>query len=472
METQVNAEPSALSTGSEPAAQENGVAASPPVSARQLQRATLTGAVGSALEYYDFAIYGLASALVFGHLFFPSLGTTAGLMASFATYGAGFLARPFGGLFFGSIGDRKGRKFVLLVTIALMGASTTLIGCLPAGSLGAVLLVLLRLVQGFGAGAEQAGASTLMAEVAPVRHRGFFAALPFVGIFAGLGLATFTFSVMQRLLSEPAMQSWGWRIPFLASVVLIGVAIWIRLRLRESPVFAQLEASREVIHAPMKAVLATARRPVLAATLMRFAEQGGSTIYTTVVIAFLGSFVAARTGVPHAQLAAVGTTGALAASLLSIITTPLFGALSDRVGRLTVYRGGAIFLLLWSLPSWWMISTGDPIWVSVAMIGGLAFGANSMLGAQCAHFTELFGNRYRYSGVALSRELGAVLSGGIAPLLGVYLIGLAGGAFWVMGLYMAVLCALTLAGTFLSTETRERDLTLLGDAVGKGASTT
>jgi MHS family metabolite:H+ symporter-like MFS transporter len=435
------------------------------VSEQQLRRATLTGAVGSALEYYDFAIYGLASALVFGKFFFPALGAEAALMASFATYGAGFLARPFGGLFFGSIGDRKGRKFVLQVTIAIMGVSTMLIGLLPAGSWGAFALVMLRLAQGFGAGAEQAGASTLMAEVAPIRKRGFYAALPFVGIFTGLTLATLTFKVLQQMLGEEAMMAWGWRLPFLSSIILIAVALWIRLRLRESPTFTKLEASREVIVSPMRTVIKNARRPLLAATLMRFAEQGGSTIYNTIVIAFLSGFVAKKLGLPPAQLAVIGTTGALIASLASIFTTPLFGALSDRVGRIAVYRGGAIFMLLWSLPSWWMIGTGDPMWVIVAMVGGLAFGANSMLGAQCAHFSELFGNRYRYSGVALSRELGAVLSGGIAPLLGIYLVGLAGGGYWVMGVYTAVLSVLTLIGTYLSAETRGRDLTRLDDAV-------
>ena len=431
----------------------------------QLRRTIITGAVGSALEYYDFAIYGLASALVFGHVFFPALGQQAGLMASFATYGAGFLARPFGGLFFGSIGDRRGRKYVLLVTIALMGSATTLIGLLPVGTLGAVALVGLRLLQGFGAGAEQAGASTLMAEVAPVRRRGFYAALPFIGIFAGLSLATLTFSLMQRFLGEEAIAAWAWRVPFLGSVVLIGVSVWIRLRLRESPVFVQLEASREVVPSPVRTVIASARRPILAATLMRFAEQGGSTIYNTVVIAYLGGFVSAGTGVPRAELVATGTMGALAASLVSIATTPLFGALSDRVGRLAVYRGGAVFALLWAFPSWWMIGTGQAFWVVLSMVGGLAFGANSMLGAQCAHFAELFGNRYRYSGVALTRELGAVLSGGLAPLLGIYLVGLAGGAAWVMGAYTGVLAILTLGGTLLSVETRGRDLTLLDDAV-------
>lgn len=435
------------------------------VSEEQLKRAILTGAVGSALEYYDFAIYGLASALVFGKFFFPALGTEAALLASFATYGAGFFARPFGGLFFGSIGDRKGRKFVLQATIAIMGLSTTLIGMLPAGTWGAIALVVLRLVQGFGAGAEQAGASTLMAEVAPIRRRGFYAALPFVGIFTGLMLATLTFKIMHDILGEEAMQSWGWRLPFLSSIILIGVALWIRLRLRESPTFTKLAASREVIHSPMRTVIQNARRPLLAATLMRFAEQGGSTIYNTIVIAFLGGFVAKKINVPSGDLAAIGTTGAVIASLVSIFSTPWFGSLSDRIGRVAVYRGGAIFMLLWSFPSWWMVSTGNPTLVSLAMIGGLALGSNSMLGAQCAHFSEMFGNRYRYSGVALARELGAVLSGGIAPLLGIYLVKLADGGYWVMGAYTAVLSVLTIIGTYLSTETRGRDLTLLEDAV-------
>lgn len=431
----------------------------------QLRRAILTGAVGSALEYYDFAIFGLATALVFNHIFFPALGSKAALLASFGTYGAGFLARPFGGLFFGSLGDRKGRKFVLLVTIAIMGASTTLIGLLPTGTVGAVALVLLRLLQGFGAGAEQAGASTLMAEVAPVPRRGFFAALPFVGIFAGFGLATATFGVMQHTLGHEAILAWAWRIPFLSSIVLIGVAVWIRLRLRESPVFLSLEGARQVARSPVRAVIGDARRPVLAAVLMRFAEQGGSTIYTTIVIAFLGGTVAGKLGVRPSELAAIGTTGALIATLASVITTPLFGALSDRIGRIAVYRAGAIFMVLWSVPSWWMVSTGDPLWIVLAMFGGLALGANSMLGAQCAHFAELFGNRYRYSGVALARELGAVLSGGLAPVLGIYLVQQADGAFWVMGVYTAVLSLLTLTGVFLSTETRGRNLNDLDDAI-------
>lgn len=433
---------------------------------RQLRRAIFTGAVGSALEYYDFAIYGLASALVFGHIFFPSLGVTGALLASFATYGAGFLARPFGGLFFGSLGDRRGRKLVLLITIGLMGVATTLIGLLPAGPLGAVLLVILRLLQGFGAGAEQSGAATLMAELAPAKRRGWYAALPFIGVFSGLALATITFRVMQLLLSEQQILSWGWRIPFLLSVVLIAVAIWVRLRLKESPAFKALETQQQVIKAPMRAVLRDARRPLAATILMRMAETGSSTLYATVSIAFLTGYAATQAQ-QSAAFAQTGTNAVLLASVASVITTPLFGALSDRVGRLRVYRGGALFCMLWAFPAWMMIASGHPWLITLAIVGGFAIGANSMLGAQCAHFTELFGNRYRYSGVALSREVGALLSGGLAPLLGIWLTGLANGAPWVLAAYTIVLGGITLAGSWLSVETRGRDLTLLQDAVGQ-----
>ena len=452
--------------------QNNAVPAVTPPDARQLRRAIFTGAVGSALEYYDFAIYGLASALVFGHIFFPSLGTTGALLASFATYGAGFLARPFGGLFFGSLGDRKGRKLVLLLTIGLMGLATTAIGLLPTGSVGAVLLVLLRLLQGFGAGAEQTGAATLMAELAPAKRRGLYAALPFIGIFSGLALATVTFRVMQALLTPEEIIAWGWRLPFLASVVLIVMAIWIRLTLKESPVFKQLAESKNVVASPMRSMLRNARRPLLATTLMRMAETGSSTLYTTVSIAFLTSFASQHMTNGGAGLGTIGTNAVLLASVASIITTPLFGALSDRVGRLAVYRGGAIFAALWAFPAWWMIDTGQQGWVILATVGGFAIGANSMLGAQCAHFTELFGNRYRYSGVALSREVGAMLSGGIVPILGIFLVGITGGAYWVLAVYTLALAILTLIGTWLSVETRGRDLTDLADAVGSGSALT
>jgi MHS family metabolite:H+ symporter-like MFS transporter len=432
-----------------------------PVDPVQLRRATLTSSVGSALEYYDFAIYGAASALVFGKVFFPELGGAKGTVASFATYGVGFLARPLGGLFFGSLGDRRGRKAVLIATILLMGIASTLIGALPtaasAGALAPVLLVCLRLLQGFGAGAEQAGASTLMAEFAPVPRRGFFAALPFVGIQAGTLLAAGTFALV-TLLPDEAFLAWGWRIPFLLSAVLIVVAVYIRLRMQESPTFSRLQTRREVESTPVRSLLRTSRRPLLTAIGLRMAENGTSSIYATLSIAFLTTYA----GVSKS----LGPIALAGASLVGIFSVPFFGALSDRVGRRRVYRGGAVFQLLFAVPAFALLSTGSPVVACVVIAAGIGIGVNGMLGPQCAYLAELFGCRHRYTGVAMGREFSAVLAGGSAPLLGAALLSMTGGAWWVISGYIVVLSAITLATTYVAPETAGRDLNELADADG------
>ena len=228
-----------------------------PEYAANLRRATLASTAGSALEYFDFALYGLASALIFSKLFFTNLDPATALVASFATFGVGFLARPLGGLFFGTIGDKLGRKWVLVVTILLMGGSSTLVGALPTyetiGVWAPILLVFLRLCQGFGAGAEQAGATVLMAEYSPVKRRGFFAALPFIGIQAGTLLAAGVFAYLGTL-PEDVLLGWAWRIPFLASILLILVALFIRMRLQESPTFIELEKHEQIAEHPLREI--------------------------------------------------------------------------------------------------------------------------------------------------------------------------------------------------------------------------
>ena len=234
-----------------------------PEYAANLRRATLASTAGSALEYYDFALYGLASALIFSKLFFSNLDPATALIASFATFGVGFLARPLGGLFFGTIGDKLGRKWVLVVTILLMGGSSTLVGLLPTyetiGVWAPILLVFLRLCQGFGAGAEQAGATVLMAEYSPVRSRGFFSALPFIGIQAGTLLAAGVFAYLGGI-PEEVLLDWAWRVPFLASIVLILIALFIRLRLKESPTFIELEKHEQVAEHPMREIFSRSCR--------------------------------------------------------------------------------------------------------------------------------------------------------------------------------------------------------------------
>jgi MHS family metabolite:H+ symporter-like MFS transporter len=426
----------------------------------QLRKATLAASVGSALEYYDFALYGTASALIFGKLFFPAFGTNQALILSFATYAVGFLARPIGGLFFGVMGDRLGRKWILTMTIAIMGLSSTAVGLLPtAATIGVwapILLVALRLLQGFGAGAEQAGATVLMAEYSPRPRRGFFSALPFVGIQAGTLLAAAVWALL-GLTADDVLLGWLWRVPFLASVFLIALAVFIRLRLRESPTFVELEKREQIAEHPLPELFRTARRHVWRGIGLRMAENGGSYLFSTLSITFVTS---AAVGLGKS----IGPLAVAVASGIGVLTVPLAGALSDRFGRIPVYRAGAIVIALVALPAWYLLSLGNPVLVVLVVVLGVSVGVNTMLGAQCALLPELFGNRHRYIGVAVSREFSAVIAGGLAPLLGVWFLSLTDYAWWPLGVYTLVLAVITIATTFVTPETRGRDLNEIADA--------
>lgn len=439
----------------------------PPVSdsddpeyAANLRRATLASTAGSALEYFDFALYGLASALIFSKLFFSNLDPSTALIASFATFGVGFVARPLGGLFFGTVGDRLGRKWVLIATILLMGGSSTLVGALPTyetiGVWAPILLVFLRLCQGFGAGAEQAGATVLMAEYAPVKRRGFFAALPFIGIQGGTLLAAGVFAYLGTL-PEDVLLGWAWRIPFLSSIILIVVALLIRLRLKESPTFVELERHEQVADHPMREIFSNSFGSVLRGIGLRMAENGGSYLFNSLAVAYAtGTIMVSKS---------VGPIAVAVASLIGMFSVPIAGHLSDRYGRVPVYRVGAIVMVILSVPGWYLISLGQT-WLVILVIGvSIGFGVNTMLGAQCAMLPELFGNRHRYLGVAVAREFSAVIAGGLAGVLGAYLIKAYDGSWVPLAIYTLVLSVITLASTFVTPETVARDLTLINDAV-------
>lgn len=437
-----------------------------PEYAENLKRATLASSVGSALEYYDFALYGLASALIFGKLFFPALGESMALVASLATFGVGFLVRPLGGFFFGAMGDRLGRKTVLLITIALMGGASTLVGVLPTGQQigiwAPVLLVFLRLCQGFGAGAEQAGSTTLMAEYAPPERRGFFASLPFIGIYLGTLLASGVFALV-TLVPDHLLYAWVWRLPFLLSIALIGVALWIRSQLRESPTFIQLEAQDQVIEHPLKDLMSHSRGNVLRGIGLRMAENGGSYLFQTLAVSF-----AVSAGLTKSW----GSLTVAISAVIAIFTVPLAGKVSDRVGRKPVYRTGALVVMLVSFPGWYLLSKGNVAAAVGVITIAISFGVCLMLGAQCAMLPELFGNRRRYIGVASSREISAVLAGGIAPILGAWLLNLTHNAWWPLAIYAFVLGAITFLTTFHVPETMGRDLTSLEDAGEQSATST
>lgn len=426
----------------------------------QLKRATYASSIGSALEYYDFALYGLASALIFGKLFFPGDDPASALIKSFAIYGVGFLARPVGGLFFGIMGDKIGRKFVLVVTIVLMGGASTLIGALPTyqqvGVWAPILLLCLRLMQGFGAGAEQAGATVLMAEVAPVHRRGFFAALPFIGIQGGTLIAAAVFAYMGTL-PEDVLLGWAWRIPFLASFLMIIVAVYIRSKLKETPTFQELENQKNTARQPLPELFKNSGSLVLKGVGLRMAENGGSYLFQSVAVAF----------VTTAPLTQDKTTGSLAVafgSLIGLFSVPFTGHLSDKFGRRTIYRLGAIFMTVYAFPAWYLLSLNNQMLTIAVIAVGIGVCVNTMLGPQCALLPELFGNRSRYLGVAMSREISAVLAGGLAGIIGASLIKAYHGSWVPLAIYMFILAIITLVSTFLIPETQGRDLLMVEDA--------
>ena len=457
---------------------------SPAVTRADLRRAAWASSIGSALEYYDFALYSLASALIFAPLFFPTSNPSTGLILSFGTYFVGFAVRPLGGVLFGRLGDRLGRKFVLMTTIAMMGAASFLIGVLPTyngsagdwyhggvGLLAPILLLLLRVMQGLGAGAEMAGASILMTEYAPRQRRGFYASLPFMGVQVGTLAAALIYFLLYRADRETITESWLWRVPFLGSIVIIGVAFYLRLRLKESPTFRKLEAHDQIAKRPLHELLSTARPVLWRGIGLRMAENGSSSMYQALAVAYVTSAAVGIKG-------PVGALSLVFAASLGSIMVPIAGLLSDRFGRVRTYRGFAIFQLVAAFPIWWALSQGNIVMTIVVISLGLGIGTWGMFGSQSAFMSELFGARHRYLGVSVTREVSAVLSGGIAPLIGAWIIATVAAAdggpsvpgaglsawIWIAG-YLTILTLITIATTFVTPETAQRDLDDPRDAV-------
>ena len=430
------------------------------ITATDLRRAAWASSLGSALEYYDFALYSLASALIFGPLFFPGSDPNIGLLASFGTYFLGFAVRPIGGIIFGVLGDKLGRKLVLLCTVGLMGIASTFIGLLPTyqtvGFWAPVMLIVLRLLQGLGAGAEQAGAAVLMTEYAPRDRRGLFGSLPFMGIQFGTICAAVVYFLLLRY-AEDITQTGLWRLPFLLSVVIVLVAIWIRVSLKESPRFAKLEAKHQISDRPLRNLLSNSLRNVLIVVGLRMGENGGSSIYQALAVSYIVNIVGLR--------GPIGALCLVCAASLGAITTPLAGSLTDRFGRVKVYRFCAVLQFLIAFPVWWIFSVGEAVSTVIAATIALACGAWGMFGAQGALLPELFGARHRYIGVSVAREASAVLAGGIAPFVGAALIGWAttnlgsAKAAWIpIACYVSALTMITIVATFFTPETRGRDL--------------
>jgi MHS family metabolite:H+ symporter-like MFS transporter len=431
---------------------------------KDLHRAAWSCSLGSALEYYDFALYTLASALIFGPLFFPEQTRAMSLIASFGTYFLGFAIRPLGGVLFGMIGDRAGRKFVLASTVLLMGISSTLIGALPTfhqvGYLAPVLLVILRLLQGLGAGAEQAGAAVMMTEYAPEGRRGFYAALPFLGIQLGTILAALVYFLVVSG-NDHVIESGLWRLPFFSSLVIVALGLYMRLSLKESPTFIRLKALKRVCVNPLKSAMEYSKPTLLIGIGLRLAENGGSSIYQALAVSYIVGVVGLQ--------GPVGVLTLICAASLGALTVPIAGKLSDRFGRVVVYRAFALLQLALAFPVWWVLSLGNVVASIIAISIALGIGTWGMFGTQAALMPELFGSRHRYMGVSIAREASAVIAGGIAPMIGAGIIALVVashdgdansgvGAWLPIACYLSVLTLITLYTTFKTPETRNRDL--------------
>jgi MHS family shikimate/dehydroshikimate transporter-like MFS transporter len=362
--------------------------------------------IGTTIEWYDFFLYGTAAALVFNQLFFPSFEPLAGTLAAFGTYAVGFAARPLGGVVFGHYGDKIGRKAMLVLALLIMGVATFLMGLLPTyesvGVVAPILLVALRFIQGIGVGGEWGGAVLMAVEHSPQGRRGYYGSWPQMGVPAGLLLANLVFFASSSYIPEEQFLAWGWRIPFLVSIVLVGVGLFIRLRLLETPAFQQVQESGTEAPMPIIDVLRTYPKNVLLAMGMRIAENG--TFYVLTV--FVLTYVAGQLGLDQNT----GLIGVLIAAALGLLTIPLFGALSDKIGRRRVYLIGAVFSLVFAFPFFWMLNTGSPVLIWLAIVLGVNIGHDAMYGPQAAFFSELFGTRVRYSGASLGYQLASVLA--------------------------------------------------------------
>ncbi|WP_409495222.1 MFS transporter [Amycolatopsis sp. cmx-11-12] len=404
------------------------------------------------IKLYDFFLYTSAAALVFGKLFFPTNDPLTGTLLAFLTYAVGFLARPIGGLVFGHFGDRVGRKKLLVLSLLLMGGSTCAMGILPTyggvGVLAPILLTLLRLVQGFALGGEWGGAVLIVSEHGDDKRRGFWASWPQCGAPGGNLLATAVLAILAATQSDEAFLSWGWRIPFLLSGALVVIGLWIRLAVSESPVFLAAQEKSKPEHAPVVEVFRNHWRAVLITIGSRMAENVSYYVITAFILVYV------TTGLGLSKSA--GLNAVLIGSAVHFLTIPLWGILSDRIGRRPVYLFGAIGMAAWSFAFFAMLDTKNSgVIILAATVGLVLHGA--MYGPQAAFFSEQFPTRVRYTGLSVGGQLSSIAAGAVAPLIAVALFKEFGSTVPV-SLYVVAMCALTVIALLVARETKGESL--------------
>ena len=419
-----------------------------------IRKVAIASFIGTTIEWYDFFLYGTASALIFGRLFFPKFDPLTGVMASYSTYAVGFVARPIGGIVCGHFGDRIGRKSMLIFTLLVMGVATALIGLLPTynqiGIWAPALLIVLRIAQGFAVGGEWGGAVLMAVEHSPKGRRGFYGSWPQVGVPVGLLLSTGVFALISNL-PEDILFSWGWRVGFLLSILLVGVGLYIRLAMTEPPVFAEIKKTGAESKMPVLDAVRQHPKNVILAMGARIAENGAFYLYTIFILTFATE---PRIGFSRSSvLNAIALT-----AIIEIFAIPTYGWLSDRLGRRPVYLFGAIFTGLFAFPFFWLVETSKVSWMTLAIVVALVGGHAAMYGPQASFFSELFGTRVRYSGASLGYQLASVIAGGLSPLIATGLLKRTG-VSWPIALFVVGMAAVTTVSVFLASETAHGEIT-------------
>jgi MHS family shikimate/dehydroshikimate transporter-like MFS transporter len=422
---------------------------------------TAASTVGTAIEWYDFYLYSTAAALVLGPLFFPSENPAAGTLAAFATYAAGFAARPLGGVLFGHFGDRVGRKYMLVLTLLIMGLATFVIGLLPtyeqAGVWAPVLLVALRVLQGLGIGGEWGGAILMTTEHAPPERRGLFGSWPQMGFPLGFLGGIGAFALVGRLPEEQFL-AWGWRVPFLFSILLVAVGLFIRLKVTETPAFERMRRTRGVARMPLAEAFRQRPKEMLLGTLAAL----GHGIIVTIFTVYLLSYASGEDGAGRA----VALNGLMIAAALQCVAVPLFGALSDRVGRRPVLLFGYLVSSATVFPALAWLRTNDPLLVALTFVLAMSIGHGAAYGTISTFLVELFGTRSRMSGLSFTYQMGSTASA-FGPLLAAALVASAG-AEWPVGALFVACSVLAFLAVLLAGETSKSDLSeLAGEEAGR-----
>ena len=418
----------------------------------QLRRAVIASTIGTAIEWYDFFLYSTMTGLVFAKLFFPRSEPLVGTLEAFAVYAVGFVARPVGAAIFGHYGDRIGRKSTLIATLMLMGIATFLVSLVPTyesiGIWGAVILTFLRFVQGIGVGGEWGGSVLMSMEWARGdKHRGFIASWPQFGVPCGLFLANLAVLAFSQMSGEQFL-AWGWRVPFFLSLILVAVGLYIRLGILETPIFRKLVAEQKIERTPMLAVIKQQPKEILLSALVRMAEQAPFYIFTAFVFSYgIGTLNVSRDFLLFAVLTA---------SVVSFVSIPLFGHISDRIGRKKMYMLGAATVGVFGFIYFGMLNTGSLVLIFLAIVLSL-IPHDMMYGPQAALIAESFTGRLRYSGASLGYQLASVIAGGPAPLIATWLFAQYGSAYAV-AFYILVCAVLTLVATSMMTDYTGKDI--------------